>query len=586
MRRSFVERFVPERPPDWQRGALRRAAKETPAGVHTRTSAALRRDVELWHLPGASDFGCDPALSNTVLLLRELRAIGVAEDLIGRCASARSRSRGRGGRPRDRGSFELLYLACADLGFGAHQRFHSKLTSEILTVCGFDRLPSPSLLYQRFAELESVWREFQATKNTLVRVCVAAEPRLADAISVDATLQRSPYRLESMGAAGYRREMERRAAVLTSSAADATQRAHLAEVDDPKWGDDDAPPQTRSRLPEQLLVGAPGRHATLYSLFRVDGVLRRSLDPDAGLRAYGNTRTVVFGYYALAGSSMFVGEPVDVVIFPADVNEYDGLPELDRGLVDALGRRWPVVSSDRGFFLRTCHEFWTRRGTAIVTPMKSKIGTGTIESFRNDLFDEHGVPRCRACRGPGNQSYPGLGLTFKRTRPVIRYRCLAQLTPQCRHTHSIPCDLEPLLLTGLSRLREPFHSLRERHSNHERSFRHNRQRFRVGGRELADSLPRRGVAAHQLRIEAGLLLLWARLALRNGWIAPVLIDVDFNPHTAVLLSGRQNRRSLEIIEAGIGTPRLRALLRRRALKGLDLPYSYAFNPTVDPGDGR
>jgi hypothetical protein len=133
------------------------------------------------------------------------------------------------------------------------------------------------------------------------------------------------------------------------------------------------------------------------------------------------------------------------------------------------------------------------------------------------------------------------------------------------------------LLRGISPLHELGHSVAARHSTEEASFRHNRQRFKIAGKELADCLGRASLPAQRLRIQAALLLIWARLSLCNGWVVPALIDVRVNSARPVNLSGQQDRRSLEQREpGGIGTSRLRRLLTERQRLGLDAPYGAAY----------
>jgi hypothetical protein len=194
---TYSERFVPETPPDWQRGALRVAAA-APVDTTVIPFGPAPEATDLWYLPEGSDLSDDQALNGTVEILRELKALGAAEDLIARCSACRAGRRGRGGRARKGGSFELLFLAFVDLQFVARQRFAAKVTADVLDVCGFDYRPTPDHVDERFAELEQDWREFRATKNVIVRAAVAVEPRIADAMWIDGTLLRSGFNLELM----------------------------------------------------------------------------------------------------------------------------------------------------------------------------------------------------------------------------------------------------------------------------------------------------------------------------------------------------------------------------------------------------
>lgn len=64
-------------------------------------------------------------------------------------------------------------------------------------------------------------------------------------------------------------------------------------------------------------------------------------------------------------------------------------------------------------------------------------------------MDLYGVPRCKHCGGPGEQSGRSsngkqtLGFHFDRQGglpvPRIRFECMLQLTPDCAGTQTIPC---------------------------------------------------------------------------------------------------------------------------------------------------
>jgi hypothetical protein len=308
-----------------------------------------------------------------------------------------------------------------------------------------------------------------------------------------------------------------------------------------------------------------------YGVFKMkNGCEYRSLDCQSGLRAYESGAWFGGQHYAL--TSALVGEPVEVEVFPADVQEYDGYPSLDDAIVRGIGRRPRVISTDRASYTRPFYEYNTRRGVAVVAPERKLVGKPTHGSWRTERWDEDGVPRCAACGGPGNQSAPGLGLVFVRGEPVIRFRCMLPLRPACYQVQQVACAHEFLKLTPLSQLLELPHAIAERHGPHERVFRHTRQRWKVAGKELAERLPtHRGVSAQRLRAHASLFWLWFRLNLRNGWLSPIQAPITPNERQPVRLSGRHDRRSGALLEPGIGATRLQELRRDRERSGLEFP---------------
>jgi hypothetical protein len=136
-----------------------------------------------------------------------------------------------------------------------------------------------------------------------------------------------------------------------------------------------------------------------------------------------------------------------------------------------------------------------------------------------DLFDEHGVPRCQRCGGPGDQVGAGLGLYFGRgNKARIRFRCQLVHTDACKGLQSIPCEKDWRILVPLSRLSELYHALRRSHKSYEHLHRHWRDRYSSAGKNLESRLKRRGIAAQQLRSDAALVIEWFRLCLRHGWL--------------------------------------------------------------------
>jgi hypothetical protein len=109
-------------------------------------------------------------------------------------------------------------------------------------------------------------------------------------------------------------------------------------------------------------------------------------------------------------------------------------------------------------------------------------------------------------------------------------------------------------------------------SNFENTFELVRDRFAIAGKDPRGQLARPGVPPQRLRASVGLLLDWFRLSLRQGWLEPVELIVRPNDSEPERLSGRQDRRSGQVIRVGVGTERLGELLRERAEANLELPY--------------
>jgi hypothetical protein len=132
------------------------------------------------------------------------------------------------------------------------------------------------------------------------------------------------------------------------------------------------------------------------------------------------------------------------------------------------------------------------------------------------------------------------------------------------------------MLLALSRKTELYHAIRYWHSNYEHVFRHWRERYSVAGKDVSGRLRRSGVPAQRLRAAASLVLDWFRVDLRHGWLEPVALDVALNVAAPTRLSGRQDRHSGEVTEAGYGTERLGRVISERIETGTHLPYGNAW----------
>jgi len=172
-----------------------------------------------------------------------------------------------------------------------------------------------------------------------------------------------------------------------------------------------------------------------------------------------------------------------------------------------------------------------------------------------DEYDRHGIPRCRHCGGPGDLTGPGLGFHLPGDKPVLRFRCQLNLTPECKGQQQIACSTEPRLLIPLSRLSEPYNALRVAGKNMERLWRHWRDRYAVAGKNIdARTLRRQSLPCQELRAEAARLIEWFRVLLREGWLG-------------------SRRRSAETDPTSIsGEKRLSSILAARDRHGVNLPY--------------
>lgn len=577
---SFVRREYPDPPPDHMRGALGRMEAEVARErIREVGRSQAHATTVLYRLKGAADFAGRRGLETTANLIYELRAQGIADELIGRFELRREADkRGPGGRRRRLGSFELLYLAMVEEDRVSVEKFWDKISTDLLQACGFEGwVPSLSMVEDRFAQLEDGVDIFESVAQLLIRGAVASDPRITDVVSVDATGWLSPSPLHDACTDGRACEKAREdlKGDRRSDSLDDIAQGHVDEADDPRWGEADYEPSGRTRRPYLDVVQGAGRPRR-YGVYDLGGHVKRNTDWSSGIRYYSKIRKLWCGGYLLVAISALLGEPIAICGGPADVNEFDFFPALLAAVRTALGRYPRVMSFDRHYFVRALFRICTERLIAPVAPERAITGKSEHQAWRTPWFDEDGVPRCPYCGGVGNQSGPGLGLRPTRGGPVILARCLDLADGRCGKEFSVPCSLEWLKLTALSQLNPLYWAVAERHQTYERGFRHMRQRFSMAGKDLSTCLYRPGVYAQLLRAQAALLILWLKLSLRNGWLTPLTIEIDVNANGAERLSALQDRRSLAITATGHGAARLRALRERRERDGLHLPYGDAY----------
>jgi hypothetical protein len=563
--------------PDHLRGALAREA--VPPIPDRRKGRRSFEGVELWQLPGAGLFTSDPALCNTVGLIAEFRrqpAAALLRELVRSTDDPYSQlERERSGRPLMEGDWPSLFLGYVAKRDVAIQRFRHELPgSGLLEACGFDSLPSRQSIDLHFAALEKCSGAFEQVAQALIRHATQVDPRVGVSLFVDGTAFQSGSGLNHLceDAAACARAGGNRAARLHRATPEEVKQQHFQESEEGELRVEEAisnASRTRGGIITLQTLRGPTQFREIF-IKRGRGGVHRYLTRDlsSGVRWYENVGKFWLGGYLLSAVDAYTRLEVSISVFPADLMERDGYPQLAEGVVASLGAPPRMISVDRGFAPMSFHEYNARRGIAVVAPFKKRKPGEQLSNRRTDSFDEHGVPRCQFCGGPGDRHGVGLGPTFNSAgEPFIRFRCVVPRTHDCRLTQRLSCASDWVQLPLLSQDTALFHAVRHAHHNKEGNFDANRHRYALAGQEGLERLCRSGIDAQRLRCTAGLLLNWFRLSLRQGWLEPVELDVTRNPAEPLRLA--------TLHEGVVGTDKLDDLLRYRDQECLELPYGRA-----------
>ncbi len=296
------------------------------------------------------------------------------------------------------------------------------------------------------------------------------------------------------------------------------------------------------------------------------GHIYRSLDATAGARSYDGEFWL--GGLLMAAVDVFIGAPLAVRPMAADRAESQAYPELLERVREATGAYPDRVAGDRGYSVASVFLHNSERGIASAFPWRKPNGSVTArEDTDRDEFDRHGVPRCRHCGGPGDLTAAGLGFHItSRPEPVLRFRCMLGLTPDCAKQQQLSCSVEPRMLIPLSRLTEPYNALRRVGKSMERVWGDWRARYGVAGKNAETRTTRRhSELCQELRAEGARLIEWCRILLRQGW-----------------LGSHRHRNTREPKDVS-GARRLGNILRARERHGLNLPYgAYAVEAGFAP----
>jgi hypothetical protein len=471
------------------------------------------------HWPGAAELSADPHFGNAEWTLRKLQEIPQAQSIVGELVAATTI--GTNTKAREHGKWILIYIAYILSDHADMAKFVLKSSSELWKLAGFEpkegrpegreHVPHYNTVHLRFSELEQFVDPVKLAGDAFLRIARANEPRIGQAVHVDATHYSSPSRLrhactdrDACAKAG------RVAATMERASEDDVRAERRKEHTEPEAARTDVP----EGLPDNTWIGEDG-----WRYYELGGHVWKCEDTEASAKTYSNGKSWIGGLDMVATDAL-VGLPVEEHSFTAREHEFKHYPVLMQGVKRAMGEYPEIVSGDKGHAYRRVYRFNTIRGIASVFPLRRVNAHEPDRMVRRcDAFDEHGVPRCKHCGGPGIQHGAKLGLAYDGRRHVIRFRCQLGITPECLiQIQSVACREDYRMLLPISRLTETYQAMHAAQKNREGIWNARRERWVIGGVDLTGRLKRKGLGVHRLRNTLARVLEWFYLCLRHGWL--------------------------------------------------------------------
>jgi hypothetical protein len=406
-----------------------------------------------------------------------------------------------GGRPRLRGHWPIAYLLFVASGEPTFKRWLTRTDHRMWQRCGFLFRPKYDTVYRNFCQLEERADAFRVVAIALIENAIKQTDGLVGRdIHIDGTEAESnarvyhvckPHQCPKRKGPG-RSPVKKTPTVL----AQAERQAKAGQIPDPSND-------------SEIKDITPLANGTLFEM--KSGCLYSTSDPDAGLRSYGapgrSRNSIWVGFINLKAVDHMTGAVLATLTVPANVNEEKAYPHLLNKVIETTGIIPRAVVGDRGFSRREVYELNTKMGIATVVPWRRHKKGEERDTVGTDYYDQHGIPLCQKCHGPGSfvrfQAGP---------RPRLWFECENGCGPG-----SVVCSRGWRYLVPLWRTEEAYLALRHSHSNYENTHWRWRDQWLVGPDTVTNRPRRRGIGCQTLRAEAALLLEWLLVSWREGW---------------------------------------------------------------------
>ncbi len=179
------------------------------------------------------------------------------------------------------------------------------------------------------------------------------------------------------------------------------------------------------------------RGSRMIKRVRINGCWYRTLDVEAGIRAYMGPRGAKrfrHGYYSGKAIDHFTGGVIPIVD-SASRQEYELFEDHYDLVRHLVGDAPETAIGDKGFSVESAFRKCTTNGTAPVFPWRPS--GGDFKRHDKETHDRHGVARCKHCGAPTNfvRFSPGdLSKPEAERSPRLWVQCIAGATDECAKT--------------------------------------------------------------------------------------------------------------------------------------------------------
>jgi hypothetical protein len=522
-------------------------------------------------LLGATAFAKDDVLRGSLNVVRLLKSQRWVWDELRRACELDPEY----GRRREPGHWELAAVAFVASGHVDVQPWLDSTTDDLWRECGFEERPPYKRVWRRLRELESVCDAFVEATGAVVQHARRHDQRVGAHVHVDGTEDETHAALvhdcepdkcpkrgrghrSGLGRSGRARRPQRES---TNVFRETRQKLNA-----------ESPDTAASASGEPEKVELRREDGRVIKRVLVGGCWYRTLDPDAGVRAYTGPRGASrfwHGYYSQKAVDHFTGGVLFAGVYNASYQEHDLFEDVYDNVVDILGDRPETVIGDRGYSVASVFERCTSNGTAPVFPWR-KAG-GAVKRQDEDTHDRHGVPRCKHCGGASEF----VRFAANDGKPRLWFRCMIGVTAGCARDQTIACSKDWRLLIPLWRTDPLYHELQHTHKSYEAVHDWWRDRYKVAADNLAMRPKARSIGWHRLRANAAALIEWLRIAHRQGWLGSARRPVSD--------AQRKAQSTGQAAASRLARFRARTLARFRARVGITQPYG---KPAVILGIGR